>query len=108
MSEQTRTRREFIQLAGASVGAVAFVGCQAPKQELVAQSRVRLAEDLVAGHDTWYATSCRGCAAGCGAIVRVAAGRAKKMEGNPDHPVNLGRSCARGQAVVQEQYHPDR
>src|SRR5205814_5972128 len=26
----------------------------------------------------------------------------------PEHPVNRGKLCARGQAVVQEQYHPDR
>src|SRR5262249_53230414 len=32
----------------------------------------------------------------------------KKLEGNPDHPVNRGKLCARGQAGVQEQYHPDR
>jgi anaerobic selenocysteine-containing dehydrogenase len=102
------TRRELIQLGALSAGAVAFTGCQPPKHEMTAQSRTRLAEDLVAGHDTWYATACRGCSAGCGAIVRVVAGRAKKLEGNPDHPVNLGRSCVRAQAVVQEQYHPDR
>lgn len=102
------TRRELIQLGALSVGAVAFTGCQPPKAEMTAQSRARLAEDLVAGHDSWFATACSGCAAGCGAIVRVVAGRAKKLEGNPSHPVNLGASCARAQAVVQEQYHPDR
>jgi menaquinone reductase, molybdopterin-binding-like subunit len=41
-------------------------------------------------------------------LVRVVEGRAKKAEGNPDHPVNRGKLCARGQASVQEQYHPDR
>jgi menaquinone reductase, molybdopterin-binding-like subunit len=35
-------------------------------------------------------------------------GRARKVEGTPDHPVNQGKLCARGQASVQEQYHPDR
>ncbi|MGE3268176.1 MAG: molybdopterin-dependent oxidoreductase [Chloroflexota bacterium] len=107
-ADRGMTRRELIQLGALSAGAVAFTGCQPPEREMTAQSRVRLAEDLVEGHDAWYATACRGCEAGCGAIIRVAAGRAKKLEGNPDHPVNLGRSCARAQAVVQEQYHPDR
>lgn len=102
------TRRELIQLGALSAGAVAFTGCKPPEGEFKLQSRVHLAEDLVSGYDTWYATACRGCGAGCGAVVRVVAGRAKKLEGNPDHPVNAGRSCARAQAVVQEQYHPDR
>src|SRR5207249_8088243 len=29
-------------------------------------------------------------------------------EGNPDHPVNQGALCARGQAALQGLYHPDR
>src|SRR5262249_35755090 len=53
-------------------------------------------------------TVCRQCAGGCGMLVRVIEGRAKKVEGNPDHPVNRGKLCARGQASVQEEYHPDR
>ena len=40
--------------------------------------------------------------------MRVIEGRAKKVEGTPGHPVNQGKLCARGQALVQEQYHPDR
>jgi molybdopterin-containing oxidoreductase family iron-sulfur binding subunit len=30
------------------------------------------------------------------------------MEGNPDHPINRGRLCVRGQAAVQGLYNPDR
>ncbi|MBI4493539.1 MAG: molybdopterin-dependent oxidoreductase [Chloroflexi bacterium] len=103
------TRRQFLQALGASgVGAVAFTGCQPLPRELQAQSRVRLAEDTLAAYENWYATACRQCEAGCGLVVRVIEGRAKKVEGNPDHPLNRGKLCARGQAVVQEQYHPDR
>lgn len=102
------SRREFLQAVGAStLGALTFTGCQ-PTGEFVAQSRVRLPEDLVSAYEDWYATSCEGCGAGCGTIVRVVAGRAKKVEGIPEHPLNQGRTCARGQAAVQEQYHPDR
>jgi len=31
-----------------------------------------------------------------------------KLEGNPDHPVNAGALCLRGQAALQGLYHPDR
>jgi len=41
-------------------------------------------------------------------MIRVVEGRAKKVEGNPDHPVNKGGVCARGQAAVQQLYHPER
>ena len=33
---------------------------------------------------------------------------AKKLEGNPTHPVNQGALCPRGQAAIQLTYHPDR
>ncbi|MDH5643620.1 MAG: molybdopterin-dependent oxidoreductase, partial [Gemmatimonadota bacterium] len=57
---------------------------------------------------TYYATTCRECAAGCGMHIRVREGRAVKAEGNPESPVNRGRLCARGQASLQGLYNPDR
>ncbi len=44
----------------------------------------------------------------CGIIVRVSNGRARKIEGNPEHPLNRGKLCARGQAGLQALYNPDR
>ncbi|TMF01472.1 MAG: twin-arginine translocation signal domain-containing protein, partial [Chloroflexi bacterium] len=103
------SRRQFLTAtAAAAVGAVAFTGCAPPTEKMQAQSRLRVAEDTLTAFENFYATACRQCAGGCGMLVRVVEGRAKKAEGNPDHPVNRGKLCARGQAVVQEQYHPDR
>lgn len=65
-------------------------------------------EDLVPGVSQWYATSCRECPAGCGMLVRSRESRIVKCEGNPFHPVSLGRLCARGQAAVDRLYDPDR
>ncbi len=103
-------RRQFLKAAGASsIGAVVFVaGCGFPKSELMVESPARMPEDLVTGVDNWYATLCRQCPAGCGIIVRVMEGRAKKIEGNPVYPVNRGKLCARGEAGLQSLYHPDR
>ncbi|MBF8304437.1 MAG: Nitrate reductase, partial [Dehalococcoidia bacterium] len=103
------TRREILRLTGLSaVGAFVLQACGYSKTELQAQSSVKMPEDLVTGRDTWYATICQECPAGCGTIVRVLEGRAKKIEGNPFHPVNRGKLCARGQAALQALYHPDR
>src|SRR5579871_983169 len=104
------TRRQFLQtVAVTSAGAVVFTGCQQFQlHEFQSESRLRVAEDMLTGYENWYGTTCTQCGAGCGVIVRVLDGRAKKVEGNPDHPVNLGKSCARGQAAVQGLYHPDR
>ena len=55
-------------------------------------------EDQVPGIPTWYASTCTECAAGCGLHVKTREARAIKLEGNPEHPVNAGKLCARGQA----------
>ncbi|MFN2144542.1 MAG: molybdopterin-dependent oxidoreductase, partial [Anaerolineales bacterium] len=60
------------------------------------------------GESTYYATTCQECAAGCGLVIRTIQGRAIKAEGNPLHPVNQGKTCARGQATIQGLYNPDR
>ncbi len=65
-------------------------------------------EDVIPGVATWYASLCTQCSAGCGILVKVMEGRAKKIEGNPLHPVNKGRLCARGNAALQALYNPDR
>lgn len=60
------------------------------------------------GVSTYFATTCKECPAGCGLIVRTQEGRAIKVEGNPDHPVNKGKVCSRGLTTVQGVYNPDR
>ena len=35
-------------------------------------------------------------------------GRAKKVQGNPLYPTNLGKQSARCEATLQAAYHPDR
>jgi anaerobic selenocysteine-containing dehydrogenase len=65
-------------------------------------------EDLVKGTDNWYATLCRNCPSGEGILVRVMDGRAKKVQGNPLYPVNMGKQSARCDAGLQALYHPDR
>src|SRR5678809_1034306 len=61
-------------------------------------------DQTVPGVSTYYATTCRECAAACGLIAETRDGRAIKLEGNPDHPLNHGALCARGQAGLQGLY----
>ena len=103
------TRRQFLTLMGGSAaGAILFQACGVPEMELLVQSPLEMPEDLVTGLDNWYATLCRQCATSEGIIVRVMEGRAKKVEGNVDYPINRGRHSARCEAGLQALYHPDR
>lgn len=99
------SRRNFLKISSA---AAATAGIAAAAHQAQLEPYVRPPEQELPGKATWYASTCMACPAGCGTIVRVINGRPRKIEGNPIHPVNRGKLCARGQAVLQDLYDPDR
>src|SRR6267378_5932299 len=99
-------RRDFFKIVTASGAAAATGGCQQASETIL--PLVVPNEQLVPGVASWFSTVCRECPAGCGVIARNREGRVVKLEGNPDHPVNAGALCMRGQAALQGLYHPDR
>src|ERR1700677_5110996 len=114
-------RRDFIKISALSSVMATLEACRAPEKQLI---RFVPEEELIPGIATWKPSVCTLCSAGCGLLVRVMQGEAevvrhgqnglikmglaKKLEGNPQHPVNHGKLCARGQAGLQVLYHPDR
>jgi menaquinone reductase, molybdopterin-binding-like subunit len=116
-------RRSFIKLTAVTGGATAIAACStsSPENELI---RFVPDEDLTPGIAELKNGVCPICRAGCGTTVRVMQGDAdvvrngqrgvmtmslaKKLEGNPTHPISQGALCPRGQASIQLTYHPDR
>jgi menaquinone reductase, molybdopterin-binding-like subunit len=114
-------RRDFIKISALSGVVATLEACRAPDKQLI---RFIPEEELIPGIATWKPSVCTLCSAGCGLLVRVMQGEAevvrhgqqglikmglaKKLEGNPQHPINQGKLCARGQAGLQVLYHPDR
>ncbi|MDO8588186.1 MAG: 4Fe-4S dicluster domain-containing protein [Armatimonadota bacterium] len=98
------SRRGFLQGIGVSFGGFGLMTLGYDR--LVPY--IHQPDELVPGVSTWYATSCRECPAGCGMVLRSRESRVVKCEGNPHHPVNRGRLCARGQAALHGLYDPDR
>ncbi len=99
-------RRAFFKIVAASGAAVAAGGCgQAPEKYV---PYVTPPENIIPGVPAYFSTVCRECPAGCGLVAKNRDGRVVKLEGNPDHPVNAGTLCIRGQAGLQGLYHPDR
>ena len=99
-------RRDFFKIVATTGAAAAAGGCQQATETIL--PLVVPNEHLVPGVAAWFATVCRECPAGCGVLARNRDGRVVKLEGNPDHPVNRGGLCIRGQAALQGLYHPDR
>ncbi len=99
-------RREFLKIVGLSAGAAAAAGCSDPAEKLIPY--VIQPETITPGISVDYASTCVECTSGCGLHVKTREGRPIKLEGNPEHPINKGRLCARGQASLGRTYHPDR
>ena len=100
-------RRTFLKVLGSAGPAMAIGACSpVPPEKII--PFVIPPEDVIPGVATWYASVCGECPAGCGTLVRTREGRAVKVEGNPEHPVNRGGLCIRGQSSLQGLYNPDR
>jgi molybdopterin-containing oxidoreductase family iron-sulfur binding subunit len=93
------SRRGFLKAAGFAFAGAALTGCsRAPAEK--AMPYLTQPEGLVAGYSQYYASTCAGCTAGCGLLVKVRDGRPIKLEGNPDQAISRGATCATGQASI--------
>ena len=91
---ETVGRRTFLKLVGGAAPAAAVAACSpVPPEQIIPY--VIPPEDVIPGVATWYASVCGECPAGCGTLVRTREGRAVKVEGNPEHPINRGSLCIR-------------
>jgi len=99
-------RRDFLKIVGAGAG-VAAAGCGQKLPEKFIPYVIQ-PDEVVPGVSTWYSGSCSECSAGCGTLIRTREGRALKVEGNPQHPINSGGLCTHGQSALQGLYDPDR
>jgi len=89
------TRRGFIKLSGASTaGFLLFKG--AGWKKVLGYLPIPLHKRI--GETT---TICCYCGVGCGAIAAADGGRVVDIEGDPDHPINEGTLCSKGQALSQ-------
>jgi len=101
------TRRGFLRAAGFSFAAAMASGCyRAPVEKAI--PFLNQPEEIIPGVARYYASTCGGCAAGCGLLVKNRDGRPIKLEGNPDHPLSRGGLCAVGQASVLGLYDSQR
>ena len=104
MSQARVSRRNFLKLSSAAVGAFAL-GQALPAPVARAARQAGLID---ADGDGYLPTMCEMCVWRCGVRAKVVKGRVVKLEGNPEHPHSLGRLCARGQSGLMNTYDPDR
>jgi molybdopterin-containing oxidoreductase family iron-sulfur binding subunit len=100
-------RRDFLRILGLA-GGTAALACQGKPPEKLIPALVPPEDGVLPGEAKWVPTICTECPAGCGLLARVREGWPVKLEGNPEHPVNRGALCIRGQASLSRLYNPER
>ncbi|MBI4166958.1 MAG: molybdopterin-dependent oxidoreductase, partial [Acidobacteria bacterium] len=100
-------RRDFLKAAGFVFAGTMLSGCtRAPVEKAIPY--LIQPEEIVPGRASYYASTCAGCSAGCGLLVKTRDGRPVKLEGNPEHPWSSGGLCAVGQASLLGLYDSQR
>lgn len=106
MKEVSQSRRDFMKVTGmAAMGAV-IAGCTAEDRHV--KPLIKKPEGITPGVAYNYASTCQGCSANCGTLMKVRDGRPIKLEGNAISPINGTGLCATGQAQLWTLYNPDR
>ena len=89
-------RRDFLKLSGAGIGA-AMASTVLGAAKVAAAPREFPLEKKVQESKT----ICCYCSVGCGAIVSTYEDGTIKIEGDPEHPINQGSLCPKGQSMAQ-------
>jgi len=103
----TMSRKQFLALLTASA-AFAAAGCTNYRDKGEIVPYAKKPEEITPGVPNFYASTCAGCSQSCGILIKTREGRPIKIDGNPDHPVNRGKICAKGQASILNLYDPNR
>jgi formate dehydrogenase major subunit len=93
------TRRQFIQITGATAAGLAVSGLGFDLKPVKAHAQM-----LKTKYAKQTTSICPYCAVGCGVIVHTSQkgdGRVINIEGDPEHVINRGSLCSKGAALAQ-------
>jgi formate dehydrogenase major subunit len=91
------SRRNFLKASGVGVGGIFLLGALSDGVALAAPVKQIPLKKL--GQE--FSTICPYDGSGCGFIVTSNDGKVVNIEGDPEHPVNRGGSCAKGASMRQ-------
>jgi len=94
------SRREFLKLSGGGLLLGALSIDLTPVKSYAQTLRIKNAKETL--------TICPYCSVGCGIIVHSRDGKVINTEGDPDHPINEGTLCSKGQSLYQIVNNPVR
>lgn len=89
------TRREFLKASGTTGAALTGLFSMRATTARAEKSRLRIR------YATQSTTICPYCGVGCGMIVSSRNGKVINIEGDPNHPINEGSLCSKGNTLYQ-------
>jgi len=90
------SRRDFLKTGGAGLGGIILW------QALGSTKKKGFPKDITLKKQIGEtSTICCYCSVGCGAVVATSGDTVVNLEGDPDHPINQGSLCPKGQALLQ-------
>ncbi|HYO64788.1 MAG TPA: TAT-variant-translocated molybdopterin oxidoreductase [Archangium sp.] len=101
-------RREFMQLLGASLALAGATACSTRPVDERMVPYTRTPPEMVPGNPLHYASGMTFGGHTSGLLITAREGRPIKVEGNPQHPVNLGAAGPFEQAFLLSLYDPQR
>jgi Fe-S-cluster-containing dehydrogenase component len=101
-------RRDFLKMMGLFSGTMVSSWSWNFGQEFLVSQVMKPEEGVLPGEPVFSFSTCMECPAHCGLMVNSRDGLPVKLEGNPNHPVNRGALCIRGQASLMRLFHPER
>lgn len=100
MCAKSISRRDFLKVSGIAAGSTLLpAGAAMAAHETAFPLHKKVGE---------IPTICPYCAVGCGMIVGTVGGKVVNIEGDPDHPINRGSLCSKGETLVHLANSPDR
>lgn len=101
-------RRDFFRIMGIASGAAISACSVNDADKKMLPYLVPPEEGIIPGVPRYIRSTCMECPAHCGLNIKIREHQPVKLEGNPDHPINQGALCMRGQAALARLYHPER
>ncbi|HSP78499.1 MAG TPA: 4Fe-4S dicluster domain-containing protein, partial [Myxococcaceae bacterium] len=101
-------RREFMQLLGASMALAGATACSTRPVDERMVPYTRTPPELTPGNPLHYASGMTFGGHTSGLLITAREGRPIKVEGNPQHPVNLGAASHFEQSFLMSLYDPQR
>jgi MoCo/4Fe-4S cofactor protein with predicted Tat translocation signal len=101
------SRRTFLKALAASMAMASLAGCKQKITETIVPY-VRQPAEITPGRPLFFATTMTLGGFAQGVVATSREGRPIKLDGNPDHPANLGSSDVFLQAELLNMYDPDR